>query len=294
MLRTEPSSGTTAPHPPRETAAPPATRVSSHSNLRAVRVLWQREVTRLTRNPVRLAMGLLTPLLFLVVLGTGMSSSPGSAGDGMRQYRTFLYPGVLLMSVQAPAIAVGISIVWDRKSGLLRQMLVAPVRRGALILGVCLGGAAAGTVYGAMVVALAWVADIPYEPRLLLVLPELALISLVFTSLAVLAAVAMKRIETFQVAVSLGMMPLLFTSGAMFPVGGLPGWLGFAVNVNPLTYAVDAIRRTLPGIGAEYGGRAAGPTWGGWSPPVALELGVIAAIASLAVLGAARRFSRAE
>lgn len=262
-------------------------------NLRAIRMLWHREVIRLARNRVQIAMGLVTPLMFLLILGTGLQSVGGSIGDSFREYRAYLFPGVLVMATQAPAIAVGISVVWDRQVGFLRQALVAPVRRVSLLLGLCLGGATAGTLYGAMVLLIAGAVDVPYHPRLLAALAEVWLVALAFTALGMLAAVSIKRIQTFQVVVSLSLTPLMFLSGAMFPAGGLPGWLGTAVLVNPLTYAVDAIRRTLPG-NLDMSGSAEGPQPWGWAPSVTLELAMVLLMALVAVTVGARRFSRAE
>jgi ABC-2 type transport system permease protein len=259
-------------------------------DLRTVRVLWQREVIRFVRNRLQVAMGLLTPLMFLLILGTGL----GAASRDMQNFRTFLFPGVLLMAVQAPALAVGTSIVWDRQVGFLRQVLVAPVRRGALLIGICLGGATTGAGYGALVLAFSGAAGVPYRPQLLLVLLELALISAAFTALGVLAAVWIKRIQTFQIAVGLAMMPLLFLSGAMFPARGLPGWLGAAVMVNPLTYAVDALRRTIPGGNLDLAGFAAGPLWWGQTPPVAVELAIVAMLVQVSLVAATIRFMRAD
>ncbi len=282
---------THSPAAPRTAA--PALGSPVRRDLRAIRMLWHREVIRLGRNRLQIAMGLVTPLMFLLILGTGLESVGGDLGEGFREYRSYLFPGVLVMATQAPAIAVGISVVWDRQAGFLRQALVAPVRRVSLLLGLCLGGATTGTLYGAMVLVVAPVVDVPYHPMLLVALFEVWLVALTFTTLGMLAAVCIKRIETFQVVVSLCLMPLMFLSGAMFPPGGLPGWLGAAVLANPLTYAVDAIRRTLPGE-LDLGGYAEGPQLLGWVPPVALELLVVLALALVAVVVGARRFSRAD
>jgi ABC-2 type transport system permease protein len=259
-------------------------------DLRTIRVLWHREVIRFGRNRLQVVMGLLTPLMFLLILGSGL----GAAAESLRSFQTFLFPGVLLMAVQAPALAVGASIVWDRQVGFLRQMLVAPVRRGALLAGTCLGGATTGAGYGVLVLILAGVVGVPYRPQLLLVLLELALTAGTFTALGVLGAVWIKRIETFQIAAGLAMMPLLFLSGAVFPARGLPGWLGVAVLANPLTYAVDAVRRSLPGDGADLGGLAVSPQWWGHTPPLVVELAIVALMAVLALAIATHRFTRAE
>lgn len=281
--------GTAALPPPEETGV--GVRGTAR-DLRTVAVLWRRETIRFTRNRVRIAMSLLTPLMFLLILGTGLNSAMGE--DTLSEFRAFLFPGVLLMSVQAPAVAVGASIVWDRRSGFLRQMLVAPVRRGAILVGICLGGATSGAIYGLLVLLLAGAADVAYHPQLLLVLLELGLVAFAFTSLGVVAAVCVRRPETFQVAVSMCMMPLFFLSGAMFPASGLPGWLGTAVTLNPMTYAVDALRRRLPGEAATVSGGRTSPEWWGWTPPVLLEIGLVALLALVALSAATRRFSRVE
>ncbi|MFD5628441.1 MULTISPECIES: ABC transporter permease [unclassified Streptomyces] len=286
------------------TSAPPHTAGAVEStarrgrlaaDLRAVRVLWQREVIRFARNRLRVAMSVIMPMMFLLVFGTGLNAAVPAEQDAFRDFRAFFFPGVLLMAVQAPAMAAGASIVWDRQAGFLRQLLVAPVRRPPLLIGTCLGGATAGLGYAVPVLCLGGLVGVPYRPELMLVLVELALIAFAFTSLGVLVAVCAKRPETFQIVIGLCMMPLLFLSGAVFPASGLPGWLGTVVRVNPLTYAVDALRRTLPGQGVSgLGERAAGPQWWGWTPPVAAEIGCVAVLAVAALSVATYRFSRSE
>ncbi|NJQ01245.1 ABC transporter permease [Streptomyces zingiberis] len=257
-----------------------------------VLLLWRREMIRLRHNPVRLAMGLVTPLLFLVVLGTGLDAASSSLGKAqLNDYRAYLFPGVLVMSVQAPAIAVGISLVWDRRVGVLRQMLVAPFPRSSIVLGLAAGGATTGAVYGLMVLSVGGIAGIRYTPALLVVLAEILLIALMFTSFGLLAAVTIRQVDTFQVVVNLSLMPLMFFSGAMFPPNGLPGWLDTVVKINPLTYGVDAVRRTLPGPDTLTSEQTR-LLLGDWHPPVAAELGLLAVLTAAALGFAAHRFSR--
>lgn len=271
-------------------SAPPADR--SRNPARPVLLLWRREMTRLRHNPVRLAMGLVTPLLFLVVLGTGLDAASSSLGKAqLNDYRAYLFPGTLVMSVQAPAIAVGISLVWDRRLGVLRQMLVAPFPRASIVFGLAVGGATTGAVYGLMVLSVGGIASIRYTPMLLVVLLELLLVSLMFTSLGLLAAVTIRQVDTFQVVVNLSLMPLMFFSGAMFPPNGLPGWLDTVVKLNPLTYGVDAVRRTLPGPSVLTSEQTR-LMLGDWHPPVVAELGVLAALTAVALGLAGYRFSR--
>ncbi|MET8544133.1 ABC transporter permease [Kitasatospora sp. NPDC004799] len=262
--------------------------------LRPYALLWRREMTRLRHNPVRLVMGLVTPLLFLVVLGTGLDAASSSLGKAqLNDYRAFLFPGTLIMSVQAPAVAVGISLVWDRKLGMLRQMLVSPFPRSSIVLGLALGGATTGAVYGLMLLSVGGVANIRYTPMLLVVLLEVLLVSLMFTSLGLLAAVTIRQVETFQIVVNLSLMPLMFFSGAMFPPNGLPGWLDTVVKLNPLTYGVDAVRRTLPGPDILTSEQTR-LMLGDWHPPVAAELGLLTAIVAVALGVATHRFARSR
>jgi ABC-2 type transport system permease protein len=272
------------------TAVPP-TAVRPQYALKPVTLLWRREMTRLRHNPLRLAMGLVTPLLFLIVLGTGLDAATGLGKAQLHGYRAFLFPGTLVMSVQAPAIAVGISLVWDRRLGVLRQMLVAPFPRPGIVLGLALGGATTGGIYGLLVLSVGGIAGIRYTPMLLVVLVEILLVSLMFTSLGLLAAVTIRQVDTFQIVVNLSLMPLMFFSGAMFPPAGLPGWLDVVVKLNPLTYGVDAVRRTLPGAGV-LGSKQTRLLIGEWNPPVVAELGLLAAIAAIALGLATFRFSR--
>ncbi|WP_327697690.1 ABC transporter permease [Streptomyces sp. NBC_00459] len=284
----------TAPAVPGDKTAtagrPPADRPGNA--LRPYALLWRREMTRLRHNPVRLAMGLVTPLLFLVVLGTGLDAASSTLGKAqLNDYRAYLFPGVLVMSVQAPAIAVGISLVWDRRLGVLRQMLVSPFPRSSIVLGLALGGATTGGIYGLMVLSVGGIASIRYTPMLLLVLLEMLLVALMFTAFGLLAAVTIKQVDTFQIVVNLSMMPLMFFSGAMFPPNGLPGWLDAVVKLNPLTYGVDAVRRTLPGPDILTSEQTR-LLLGGWNPPVLAELGLLAAITAVALGLATYRFSR--
>ncbi|MET8896781.1 ABC transporter permease [Streptomyces albogriseolus] len=283
--------------PPSVTDTKPAAHPSEGRTWHTVRpyaLLWRREMTRLRHNPLRLVMGLVTPLLFLVVLGTGLEAASSTLGKAqLNDYRAYLFPGALVMSVQAPAIAVGISLVWDRRLGMLRQMLVSPFPRSSIVLGLALGGATTGAVYGLALLAVGGIAGVRYTPMLLVVLVELLLVSLLFTSFGLLAAVTVRQVDTFQIVVNLSLMPLMFFSGAMFPPNGLPGWLDTVVKLNPLTYGVDAVRRTLPGPDVLTSEQTR-LMLGDWNPPVYAELGVLAALTA-AVLGLATyRFSRSQ
>src|SRR4051794_34637565 len=129
-------------------------------DVRAVRMIWKRELIRFGRNRTRMITALAQPVIYLFILGTGLSQLiPGNSGI---DYRTFMFPGVLAMTVLFTAIFSALSIVWDREFGFLREMLVAPVRRSALVLGKCLGGATVATLQGSVMLVFMAFVHIPY------------------------------------------------------------------------------------------------------------------------------------
>jgi ABC-2 type transport system permease protein len=209
---------------------------------------------------------------------------------------TFLFPGVLVMAVQPPAFATGASILWDREFGFLREMLVAPVRRESLLLGKVLAGTTTATCHGGILLAFAGAAGVPYDPVLFAKLVAvLALASFAMTSVGALLAVCVPSPQSFQAVTGLVLGPLVFLSGAFFPLSGLPSWLVALTAGNPLTYAVDAARRTLGAhLPGEAGGMFDGLELWGAEPSVPVELLVLAAFGTLFLLVAARRFSRPD
>ncbi|MCY9783752.1 ABC transporter permease [Nocardiopsis sp. EMB25] len=263
---------------------------------RAVGAVWQREMITFGRERLRLVISLLQPLLILVSLGIGLGAvvPDGETGIG---YVTFLFPGVLVMAIQAPAFAAGASILWDREFGFLREMLVAPVRRESLLLGKVLAGTATATCHGAVLLVFAGAAEVPYDPVLLAsFVAVLALAAFAMTSLGALLAVSLPNPQTFQAVTGLLLGPLVFLSGAFFPLSGLPSWLDALTALNPLTYAVDAARHVLAArlLGEAPAGLFEGLEVWGSRVPVSVELAVLTGFAVLCLVVAARRFSRPD
>src|SRR5499426_1480150 len=216
------------------------------SDLRAVSIVWRRELIRFRRDRLRAVTSLIQPLLFLLVLGTGLSSlAQGSLPPGV-SFKAFIYPGVLAMSVLFTAIFSAASIVWDREFGFLREMLVAPVRRWAIVVGKCLGGATIATFQGVIFLALAGFAHVPYNPVLLLTLVgELLLLSFTLTAFGVMMAARITQFQAFMALTQMLVMPLFFLSGALYPLSGLPSWLTILTRVDPLTYVVGPMRHAV-------------------------------------------------
>ncbi len=264
---------------------------SIRADLRAVSIVWRRELIRFRTDRLRAVTSLVQPVLFLFVLGTGLSRLAGRGLPVGVDFRTFIYPGVLAMSVLFTAIFSAASIVWDREFGFLREMLVAPVRRWAIVIGKCLGGATVATFQGLIFLALAGVAHVPYDPLLLLTLVgELLLLSFTLTAFGVMMAARIKQIQAFMALTQLFVLPLFFLSGALYPLNGLPAWLTVLTRIDPLTYIVAPMRHAvfahLPINPLALNAISPGVTWGGWLVPVGLSLAMVAAM-GLAMLGIA-------
>ena len=265
--------------------------------VRAAAVVWQREMIRFGRDRSRIVSSLVQPVLFLFVLGTGLSSLIASSGDV--DFRTFLFPGVLATSVLFTAAFSGISMVWDREFGFLREMLVAPVSTTAILTGKCLGGATVATLQSLIILALAPVVGVPYNLVMMVKLVGLLfLMAFMICALGLFLSARVKQVQSAMPLVQLTITPLMFLSGSLFPLSNLPGWLHVATILNPMTYAVEPIRSTVfDHLDLSPAARATfdpGITWGGWQVPVPLQVAIVAATC-LVLLGlAVARFARTE
>jgi ABC-2 type transport system permease protein len=287
---------TTIEAPATRNAPPQLPTTGLRHDLRTVSVVWRREMIRFGRDRARGISALIQPLLFLFVLGTGLSTVVGPANGGFN-FRTFLFPGVLATSVMFTAVFSGISLIWDREVGFLREMVVAPVRRGAIMVGKCLGGATVATVQSVFILALAGVVGVPYDPVMLIsLLGLLFLAAFAITACGLVIGARIKQVQAAMPLSNLLITPMMFLSGALFPIGGLPGWLHVANRVNPLTYAVDPMRAVVfrqldvpPAIRQTF---ASGVTWFGWQVPIMVEVGVTAAVGVGVLWVATAMFSR--
>ena len=206
---------------------------------------------------------------------------------------------VLAMAVMFTAMFSAASVVWDREFGFLREMLVAPVRRGSIVLGKCLGGATVASFQGVIVIAIAGLVNVPYSPTLIFaVLGIQLLLSFTITTFGVMMSARIRQMQSFMALTQMLILPLFFLSGSIFPASNLPTWLTVLNRIDPLTYAVDPMRRvvfdhlTIPATArARFD---PGITWNGWHVPTLVELGVVAAL-GLVMLGIAiAQFSRTE
>lgn len=267
-----------------------------NSDLRAVKIVWQRELARFTQDRVRIVAQVVQPVLFLFVLGGGLNSLAAAGTHGVN-LKTFFYPGILGMSVMFTAIFSAASIVWDREFGFLREMLVAPVRRGSIVVGKCLGGATVAGMQGLIIVAMAGFVHVPYNPLMIIEIIGLQLLlAFALTAFGIMMAARIKQMTSFMSMTQMVVLPLFFISGALFPANGLPGWLEVLNRIDPLTYAIDPIRRVVfAHISMSPAARAAldrGVTWGSYRLPIMLEVGVVAVLGIVMLVIGFVEFSR--
>jgi ABC-2 type transport system permease protein len=265
--------------------------------LRTIEMVWQRELIRFTRTRVRILTGLTQPLLFLFVLGYGMSTLVGSTAGF--DFKKFVFPGIVAMSVVSTAIFAAMSIVWDREFGFLREMLIAPVSRTALVLGKTAGGATIATAQGTIMLVLAPLIGVHLTPLLVVEVVGLELLMAgALTAFGVFVASRISRMESFQVVMQLLLLPMLFLSGAMFPLNGLPVWLAVLTRINPLTYAIDPLRHVVFSLqqmpAAAKARFPTGVELFGHTLPILGELAIVATFAVVFLTLAIRSFGQPE
>jgi ABC-2 type transport system permease protein len=272
--------------------APVDTRLAS---LRAVYIIWYRDILRYWRDRWRLVASLAQPLLFLVVFGSGLSSALGGGfgrGSGL-SYIQFVYPGIIGMSILFSAIFGAMSIVWDREFGFLKEVLVAPIDRWAVAIGKALGGTTQAMIQGLILLVLAPLVGVKLNLLTVVVLiPLAAVLAFGLASFGVAIASMMKSLQGFQVVMNFLMMPMFFLSGALFPLTNLPGWMTVLTRADPASYGIDPIRRVvLSGSGSP---NAYGLTLGGHILAIPMEAGIMFAFGAVMLGIAVVMFQRRD
>lgn len=216
---------------------------------RAVYIIWLRDLKRHFRDRARIFGSLATPIIFVFILGQGLGSSIGgnlSAAGASIDYKTFMFPGIMGMTVLFAGVFASVSIVWDREFGFLKEMLVAPVPSWSIALGKVVSGATIASFQGCLMLLLAPFAGVSLSPLIIAeLIPTLFLVAFSMTGLGVLVASRLKSMQGFQMIMNFIMMPMFFLSGAMFPLSNAPVWMDTLAKIDPLTYGVDALRAIM-------------------------------------------------
>lgn len=217
------------------------------TELRALYTLWLREIKRFLRDRARVIISFVQPLLWLVVFAAGFGARLTIPGIGYQQY---LFPGIIGQTLLFTAMFMGISVIWDKEFGFMKEVLVSPVSRFTIFIGKMLGDSTATLIQGIIVFVFGFLLGIPFDPlTLVAALPIMLLITFGLVSLGLLLASFMGSLENFGAIQTFINLPLFFTSGALFPISGAgtPEWLQVASTFNPLTYGVDALRTVILG-----------------------------------------------
>lgn len=218
--------------------------------LSQVYAIWLREFKVFLRERSRLVASTFTPLLWLFVIGSGFGSTTAYTD---LDYQTFIFPGIVCMSVIFSSVFYGSYIIWDRKFDFLKSVMVAPVNRGIVFTGKTFGGMTNSLVQAFILLIVGALIGIQFTAiSLLQTVAVVLLLSFALTSLGLALGSYMHSLEGFQMIVSFVVMPLFFLSGALFPLDNLPEWLSFLTMLDPATYAVDALRNTMLGIRGSY------------------------------------------
>ena len=266
---------------------------------RATWVVAYRELLRFIQERSRLFSSFAMPLLFLVIFGAGFNRIIGAMTPGV-DFIQFMYPGIIAMTVLMNSVMSGLSVVWDREFGFLKEILVAPLGRSGIVLGKAVGSATVAVMQGIVMLVLAPILGVTLTPMLIVKLvPLLVVLSVSLSGLGILVASRMRSQQGFQIIVQIIIFPLIFLSGVFFPVNNVPTWLEAISKINPLTYGVDAIRQLFLGgeIAATGGGNGSyviGVTVLGHTMTIFEDVLVVAIFGIVMLLIAAWSFSKQE
>jgi ABC-2 type transport system permease protein len=219
-------------------------------NLNAIYVMWLRELKKFTRMKSRIIGTLAMPLFFLAFMGMGFNRSAMPGIPQGVKYISYLVPGILGMSLLFSSMFAGLSVLWDREFGFLKEIMVAPVSRVSIVLGRIAGGITTGIIQALMVILISFVAGfrITSAPMFIVAFVFLILIASTFIGLGLVFASNMKDMQGFQLIMNFVIFPLFFLSGALFPLANLPAWIRVISHLDPLTYGIDGLRGTLIGV----------------------------------------------
>lgn len=217
----------------------------------AVYTIWLREMKRFVRTKSRMIASLATPFFFLAFLGFGLNASfvfPGLP-EGL-DYIDFLTPGIIGMVLLFSSMFAGISVIYDKQFGFLKEIMVAPVSRTSIVLGRIAAGITTGVFQAIMVLLLSMLMgfDVLSLDGVLISLVFIVLISTAFVATGLAFASRMEDMHGFQLIMNFFIMPVFLLSGALFPLDNLPGFLSVLSYINPMTYGVDGLRSSLIGV----------------------------------------------
>ncbi len=261
------------------------------NNLRGVYTIWYRDILRFWHDKMRMIGSITLPLLFLAVFGGGLSARMGFLSPGIN-FTQFIFPGIIGMTVLMSSFMAGVSVVWDREFGFLKEVLVAPISRASVAVGKTLGAATVALLQGMLILLFAPLIGVSLSVwTVLALLPLILLLAASMGSLGILLATRIRSMEAFQAVMQMLMFPMVFLSGVFFPLQGLPAWMNILVKLNPATYGIAPIRQVILGASSDptFGINLFGHTMSLWDNVI-----VLAVFGAVMILLAMWSFGRQE
>jgi len=214
----------------------------------AIYVLWLRDMKWFLRARARIIAMVMTPFLWLAIMGVGLGRVINI--PGYESYIDFLAPGIIGMAVLFSATMSGVSVLWDKQFGFMKEILVAPVSRISIMLGKTFGGSTISIIQGLLILLVAGLigAKMPGLAGFFLVLLFMIVLALGFVGFGLAVASRIEDPIAFPLVINFLIMPLIFTSGAFIPLSAAPEWLRSISYINPVTYGVDGLRGVISGI----------------------------------------------
>lgn len=219
---------------------------------RSIWVIAYREFLHFVQDRSRMISSFSMPILFLVIFGAGFGKLIGQMMPGVN-YIQFMYPGILAMTVVMTSVMSGVSIVWDREFGFLKEVLVSPLNRSGILVGKAVGAGGIAVMQGVIMLVIAPFVGVSLDWKIVLsLIPLLLILSSCLSGLGLLVGARMRSQQGFQLIMQLVIFPMMFLSGIFFPLTGMATWLEVLSKINPVTYGIDAIRQVF--LGSEVAG----------------------------------------
>jgi ABC-2 type transport system permease protein len=252
--------------------------------LRPVYAVLEREVVKMFRQRTRLLSAMVRPLIWLFVIGAGFGAVLARTSGG--NYQQFLAPGVLGMTALFGAMLAALTMVYDKESGVMRMLIIAPFEHYWIIIAKTLSAALAGIVQSVLLlVILAVLGFLSTRMNFALLALGILMTALACAGIGILVAAFTRTLDNFAAIMNFVIFPVFFLSGALYPIDNLPAALKIVAMLNPFTYAVDLLKHAMltpliTGTGSE------------WS--LYADLLATAGFTVLAVIVASWRFSREQ
>ncbi|GAA0470634.1 ABC transporter permease [Alkalibacillus silvisoli] len=215
--------------------------------------IWQRDLIKFLRDRARLFGSFTMPILFLLIFGGGLSGTMESmmvenigVDSNEFNYIEFVFPGIVAMTLLMTAVFSAMSVIEDKNYGYMKEILVSPISRVSIAIGKMAGAATVSTIQGVLLFALIPLLGLSYDLfSLIQVIPFMFLFGAALSGVGLLFASVISSTQGFQLIVNILVLPMIFLSGALFPINNMPGWLDVIVKLNPVTYGVDVMKKIM-------------------------------------------------